>query len=78
MSRRLRLSSSFQPGGGDSGLITPTMLLCTRGGAVPHLTRDTLAMVEQSGMVDSRGPILVPANYLAKNEHIISKFGKGK
>ena len=43
--------------------LTPLALLLTRAGAVPHLTRDTLALVE---LADT-SPLLVPYQYLPPN-----------
>lgn len=42
---------------------TPLALLLTRAGAVPHLTRDTLALVELADTC----PVLVPYQYLPPN-----------
>ena len=41
--------------------LTPLALMVTRGGAVPHLTRDTLALVDLA----DNNPVLVPYQHLA-------------
>ena len=45
----------------DQRHLTPLALLVTRGGAVPHLTRDTLALVDLA----DNSPLLVPYQHLA-------------
>ncbi len=76
MARRLRLLPGAS--GPASGFETPLSLLSTRGGAIPHLTAETLAMVQDAGEVNPEGPLLVPANYLVKNTETLAKCGKGK
>ena len=51
---------------------TPLALLLTRAGAVPHLTRDTLGLLE---LADT-SPVLVPYQYLPPNLNTLQAMEK--
>ncbi len=57
---------------------SPVLLLSTRGGAVPHLTPETVHLAALEGEQDAApAPILVAANYVAKSAGVLKKTGKG-
>jgi len=51
---------------------TPLPLLATRGGAIPHLTRETLGYL---GLTDTA--VLLPYQYHATQTDVLHKYGKG-
>ena len=51
---------------------TPFPLVTTRGGAVPHLTRETLSYL---GLAESA--VLLPYQYHATQTDILQKYGRG-
>jgi len=57
---------------GGRVLATPLLLVSTRGGAVPHLTRETIGF-----MSDPFPPINLPFQYHVKQTEVLKLFGKG-
>lgn len=57
---------------GGRVLATPLLLVSTRGGAVPHLTRETIGF-----MNDPSPPINLPFQYHVKQTEVLKLFGKG-
>ena len=77
--RRLRVPFLCPSTGTSGEAPSPVLLLSTRGGAVPHLTPETVHLAALEGEQDAAAPapILVAANYVAKSAGVLKKTGKG-